>query len=418
MSGGDRIAWFDVSAGASGDMTLGALVGAGAPLAVLQAAVDAIGVEPVRLIASQVRRAGLAATRVDVQVARSDQHRSWPDVRSLLEAADLDEPVRRQALDVFARLAGAEAEAHGTTDDEVHFHEVGALDSIADVVGAAAGLHSLGITTAVASAVTVGGGSVRTAHGLLPVPVPAVLALLRDAGAPVQSGPLEHEACTPTGAALLASVVTSWGSMPAMTVVATGTGAGGRDDDTVPNVLRLVVGERAGSAGDVPPEGALVLEANVDDLDPRLWPGVLSALLAAGASDAWLTPILMKKGRPAHTLSVLTSSDRAEAVRDVVFRESSTIGVRSHAVDKHALDREMRTVDVRGQAVRVKVARLAGEVVNAAPEYEDVVAAAAALGAPVKSVLAEAVAAAHSGHTGRAGHTGHAGHTGPAGQAG
>jgi pyridinium-3,5-bisthiocarboxylic acid mononucleotide nickel chelatase len=403
VTAGDRIAWFDASAGVSGDMALGALVGAGAPLDVLQAAVDAVNVEPVRLVVSQVRRAGLAATRVDVQAAPSDQHRSWPDVRSLLEAADLDDAVRRQALDVFARLARAEAEAHGTSADEVHFHEIGALDSIADVVGAAAGLHALDISAAAASAVTVGSGSVRTAHGLLPVPVPAVLALLRDAGAPVQSGPVEHEACTPTGAALLATVVTSWGPMPAMTVAASGTGAGGRDDERVPNVLRVVVGERTGSAVDVPPDAALVLEANVDDLDPRLWPGVLTALIAAGASDAWLTPILMKKGRPAHTLSVLTTADRAEAVRDVVFRESSTIGVRSHPVGKHALDRELRTVDVRGQAVRVKVARLAGEVVNASPEYDDVVAAAAALGAPVKSVLAEAVAAAHSGHAGHAG---------------
>jgi uncharacterized protein (TIGR00299 family) protein len=397
---GDRVAWFDASAGVSGDMALGALVGAGAPLGVLQEAVDAVGVEPVRLVASQVRRAGLAATRVDVQVAASDQHRSWGDVRALLEAAHLHEAVRRRALDVFARLAGAEAEAHGTSDDDVHFHEVGALDSIADVVGAAAGLHALGVTTATASAVTVGSGSVRTAHGLLPVPVPAVLALLRDAGAPVRSGELEHEACTPTGAALLASAVTSWGAIPAMTVVATGTGAGGRDDERVPNVLRLVVGERTRSADGVPAGGAIVLEANVDDLDPRLWPGVLSSLLAAGAADAWLTPILMKKGRPAHTLSVLTSADRADAVREVVFRESSTIGVRSHPVGKHALDRELRTVDVRGQAVRVKVARLAGDVVNASPEYEDVVAAAAALGAPVKTVLAEAVAAAHAAHTG------------------
>ena len=406
MTAGDRIAWFDASAGVSGDMALGALVGAGAPLEVLQAAVDAIGVEPVRLVASQVRRAGLAATRVDVQVAPSEVHRSWPDVRSLLEAAHLDDAVRRTALDVFARLAGAEAEAHGTTADDVHFHEVGALDSIADVVGAAAGLHALGIATAAASPITVGSGSVRTAHGLLPVPVPAVLALLRDAGAPVQSGSLEHEACTPTGAALLASVVTAWGPMPAMTVAATGTGAGGRDDERVPNVLRLVVGERTGPAGDVPAGDALVLEANVDDLDPRLWPGVLSALLAAGAADAWLTPILMKKGRPAHTLSVLVSADRAEAVRDVVFRESSTIGVRSHPVEKHALDRELRTVDVRGRSVRVKVARLAGEVVNASPEYEDVVAAAAALGAPVKTVLAEAVAAAHAGSGDDAGRAG------------
>jgi len=230
-----------------------------------------------------------------------------------------------------------------------------------------------------------------------PVPVPAVVALLREAGAPVRGGALEHEACTPTGAALLGSVVSSWGPLPAMTVDAVGTGAGGRDDEQVPNVLRVLVGTAEEAAPDVatPLDQAVVLEANVDDLDPRLWPGVLSALLAAGASDAWLTPILMKKGRPAHTLSVLTSPERLADVRSVVYAESSTIGMRVHRVGKDALEREVVEVVVRGRTVRVKLARSGGEVVNAAPEYDDVVAAAAALGAPVKAVLAESVAAAH-----------------------
>ncbi len=201
------------------------------------------------------------------------------------------------------------------------------------------------------------------------------------------------ETCTPTGAALLASTAGSRGPLPPMRVTATGVGAGGRDPDEVPNVLRVVLGERA-SASSAALEQALVLEANVDDLDPRLWPGVLSALLAAGAADAWLTPILMKKGRPAHTLSVLTAPEHAEAVRRVVFHESSTIGLREHPVGKRALDRETRTVSVGGADVRVKVALLDGEVVNVSPEYEDVAAAAATLGRSVKAVLAAAVAAA------------------------
>jgi uncharacterized protein (DUF111 family) len=241
--------------------------------------------------------------------------------------------------------------------------------------------------------VTLGRGEVRTAHGVLPVPVPATLAVLAEVGAPVAGGDVDGEACTPTGAALLASAVTTWGPLPAMRVHTTGSGAGDRDPAGRANVLRVVVGEPvdAGATKD-----ALVLEANVDDLDPRVWPSVLSSLLAAGASDAWLTPILMKKGRPAHTVSALVPAGAVDAVRRVLFTESSTIGVRSHPVAKEALDRESRTVDVEGCPVRVKVARLAGVVVNVSPEYDDVAAAAAALGRPVKAVLAATTAAAHA----------------------
>lgn len=388
------LAWFDCAAGASGDMFLGALVDAGAELSVMQAAVDAIDVEHVRLSVREVTRAGLAATQVEVRAPRSDVVRTWGNIRGLLEQADLDEPVRVRALDVFARLARAEAAAHRVRPEHVHFHEVGALDAIADVVGSCAGLHALGVSSARASRVSVGSGMVRGDHGLLPVPAPAVLSLLSEADAPVHAGPVAREMCTPTGAALLAATVQSWGDLPSMRVSATGTGAGGRDHDEIPNVLRIVLGEavREDSHG----EGAWVLEANVDDLDPRLWPGVLAALLAAGASDAWLTPILMKKGRPAHTLSVLTAPAHLDAVRRVVFRESSSIGLREHHVGKHALNREMRTVTVDGVDICVKVATLDGEVVNVVPEYDDVAAAAIQLGRPVKAVLAAAVAAAHA----------------------
>jgi pyridinium-3,5-bisthiocarboxylic acid mononucleotide nickel chelatase len=388
------VAWVDASAGASGDMLLGALVGAGADLAVLQAAVDALGTEPVRLTAGPVTRAGLAATRVDVEVADSDVHRTWPDIRALIGAAGLADGVRDRALDVFARLARAEATAHGIDADQVHFHEVGALDSLAEVVGVCAALHDLAVTELHCTPVALGQGSVRTEHGLLPVPGPAVLAVLAEAGAPVGSGGVDGEACTPTGAALLAATVTAWGGLPDLRVTAAGSGAGARDPHGRPNVLRVVLGEPVGAA--LESDQAVVLEANVDDLDPRVWPGVLSALLAAGASDAWLTPILMKKGRPAHTLSALVPPHAVQAVRRVVFAESSTIGVREHRVAKQALRREPRTVEVGGATIRVKVARLDGAVVNVSVEYDDVAAAAAALGRPVKAVLAAAEAAAQA----------------------
>jgi len=395
------LAWFGCEAGASGDMFLGALVDAGAPLDVMQSAVDAVGVEHVALRAREVTRAGLAAIQVEVRAPRSDVVRTWGNIRGLLETADLDDAVRGRALDVFARLARAEAVAHRVSPEQVHFHEVGALDAIADVVGSCAGLHALGVQRADASAVAVGSGMVRSEHGLLPVPAPAVLSVLAEADAPIHAGPVAREMCTPTGAALLAATVTRWGGLPPMRVRASGSGAGVRDHDEVPNVLRLVLGEPAELEADDHwrADQEIVLESNVDDLDPRLWPSVLAALFKAGASDAWLTPILMKKGRPAHTLSVLTTPEHADAVRRVVFTESSTIGLREHPVAKRALVREMRTVTVDGVDIAVKVALIDGEVANVAPEYDDVAAAAARLGRPVKAVLAAAVAAAHAAPT-------------------
>jgi uncharacterized protein (TIGR00299 family) protein len=375
---GPTTVWVDASSGASGDMLLGALVGAGVPVEVLRAAVDTVSPEPVALRVERVTRHGFAATRVHVEVADSVHHRTWRDVRALLEQGGQETAHR-----VFERLAVAEGAVHGHDPDDVHFHEVGALDAIADVVGVCAGFAHLGATEVVVSPVAVGSGSVRTAHGPLPVPPPAVAELLR--GVPSYAGPGTGELCTPTGAALLTTLATSYGGQPAMTTGQVGVGAGGRDPESHANVLRLLVGAATGGAA----ERLHVLETNVDDLDPRVWPEVLAALLAAGARDAWLTPILMKKGRPAHTLHALVDADRAEAVRAVVFRETTTIGVRSHLVDRTALPRETTTVAVGGEEVRVKVTGS-----TAQPEYDDVVRAAHALDRPVREVLAEATAAA------------------------
>ena len=388
--------WVDASAGASGDMLLGALLAAGVPVTVLQAAVDAVAPEPVTLRAEAVRRGALAATRCHVDVTDPARHRTWRDVRTLLEDADLDDAVRSLASRAFERLATAEATVHGTTPEEVHFHEVGALDAIADVTGVAAGFVHLGATAVTVSPVAVGSGSVATAHGTLPVPPPAVAELLR--GVPSYAGAATMETCTPTGAALLTTLATAYGPQPAMSVDAIGLGAGGRDPAGHPNVLRLFVGggldasARRSSTGEAP----LLLECNVDDLDPRVWPAVIAALLEAGASDAWLTPILMKKGRPAHTLSALVDTGRAPAVRAAIFRQTSTIGLREQPLAKHALEREIVAVDVAGQSVAVKLARHDGAVVNAQPEYDDVARAAAELDRPVADVLAEAVARARA----------------------
>jgi uncharacterized protein (TIGR00299 family) protein len=391
------VAWFDCSSGVSGDMVLGALLDAGARLEVVQAAVDAVAPEPVLLRTEQVSRAGLRATKVHVECEDSTTRRTWRDIQTLLEqAAGLDETVRVRALAVFAALATAEGKVHGVPADEVHFHEVGALDAIADIVGACAALVALGIVSFSAGPVALGRGEVRAAHGTLPVPVPAVVELLR--GAPVRGGDVDGELATPTGAALLGTLCDGWSPTPDLAVLTgQGVGAGSRDVPGRPNVLRVLVGQGIVSTDVVPATpAALLLETNVDDLDPRLWPAVLTQLLHAGASDAWLTPILMKKGRPAHTLSVLVTADRAVGVRRIVFTETTALGMREQHVAKTALARETYTVDVSGHSVRIKVGLLDGAVVNAQPEYEDVVAAAAASGRPAKAVLAEAVAAAHA----------------------
>ncbi len=385
------IGWLDTTSGASGDMLLGALIDAGASETEIAAAISAVAPEPIQLRTEHVHRAGLAARHAHIETADSNTPRSISDVDDLLRAASLDEAVKQHASAVFRLLADAEARVHGVTADAIHFHEVGALDAIADVVGVCAGFEALALDELHCGPIAVGSGSVSAAHGRLSVPVPAVVELLR--GVATYAGPLTAEMCTPTGAALLRHWVTSWGSQPLMSVERVGTGAGSRDFAEQPNVLRLLSGTGGTGGGTGVGGRALVLETNVDDLDPRMWPTVLQRLLSAGASDAWLTAILMKKGRPAHTLAVLTTVEAAESVRAAIFSETSAIGLRETTVGKLACDRTFSNVDIGGHPVSVKVASAGGRVVNVQPEYDDVAAAAVALGRPVKQVLAEAVAA-------------------------
>jgi hypothetical protein len=387
------IGWLDLSAGASGDMLLGALVDAGVPLEVVTDAVATLPVERVLITAEPDARHGLGGTRVHVHAPESGVHRTWADVRGILADADLTGAVRARALDVFERLAVAEGRVHRVAPDDVHFHEVGALDALADVVGVVAGFAHLGLDRLVASPVSLGSGSARGAHGAIPVPGPAVLELL--AGAPVTGGPVAAEMCTPTGAALVASLADGFGVLPPMRVQRVGVGVGGRDPAEVPNVVRLVLGEPADAPGTA---GPVVLETNVDDLDPRLWPAVLEALFAAGASDAWLTPILMKKGRAAHTLSVLCRAEVVAEVQAAVFASTSTLGLRVVPVGKVELERISTSVEVLGGRVGVKVAVSAGRVANVSVEYEDVAALARETGVPVKEALRAATAAAETAY--------------------
>lgn len=379
--------------GVSGDMLLGALLDAGASLERVRAAIAAVAPEAVRIEVEPVRRAGLAALKAHVRVQESHHHRGWRDVRDLLETAgpELSDGARKRALDVFRLLARAESVAHGIEMDQVHFHEVGALDAIADIVGVCAALEDLGITEVHAETVAVGSGTVQTQHGLLPVPAPAVVQLFAGTAAVLERGPVARELCTPTGAALLVAHVRTWGPPPPARVLRAGAGAGSADHPQAPNVVRVLLLEpqrRSQPAGR--DDGQVVVSANVDDLDPRVWPHVVERLLESGADDAWLTPILMKKGRPAHQVSALCPPEAAEAVRRCLLTETSTIGVRSTGVEKRALNRTETTVVVDDLPIRVKQAWLDGELVNQQPEYDDALVVAKATGRPVRRVLDDA----------------------------
>jgi len=391
MTAGAARLWVDASAGIAGDMLLGALLDAGASLDAVRSAVAAVVPGEVVVRTSAVTRAGLRALKVDVEsTGDGHPHRSWARIRALLGSADLPTAIRDPALAVFARLAEAEGRVHGIPADDVHFHEVGSWDAIADIVGVCAALADLGVDRVTASPVAVGSGRTRAAHGDLPVPVPAVLELAR--GWQVLAGG-EGELATPTGMALLRTLADTCGPIPPMEIAAVGIGAGGRDTGGRANVVRAVVG--AAAVADAPTASDMwVLETNVDDLDPRLWPTVLAALLAAGAPDAWLVPILMKKGRPAHTLCVLAHYGDREALRDRVFALTSTLGVRETPVSRTALQRDWRAVTVPGGEVRIKVGLRAGRIATTTAEFEDAAALARTRGVPVRRVLDEAAAAA------------------------
>ncbi len=388
------VAWVDASAGVAGDMLLAALLDAGASISAVQASVDALLPGAIRLQRSTVHRAGMRATRIDVELLDQDPPaRNWLSIREQIHsAANLPEPVRQMAHRVFEALAAAEARVHGVSTGQVHFHEVGALDSIADVVGVCAALHDLNVQHLQVGVIAVGSGTVSTQHGQLPVPVPAVLELLR--GWPATAGGT-GELATPTGVALVTALGQPQSSLPPGVIMATGIGAGTRDIPDRPNVVRVVLLQPLPAADPAATETeAVVLEANVDDLDPRLWPGVIAALLDGGADDAWLTPITMKKGRPAHTLRVLCAPSHREAIASLIFSHTSTIGLRWHPVGKSALERTWVRVTVNDHPVAIKVAHREGRITSATAEFRDVQAVAAATGLPERVVLSRSTAAA------------------------
>jgi uncharacterized protein (TIGR00299 family) protein len=375
-----RVLYIDCIGGVAGDMLLGALLDAGADIGAVREGLARLGVDDLTLETEPAVRHGIAATRAVVSGADAQPHRTWRTIR------ELDMPALAQ--EAFRRLAIAEGRIHGIDPEDVHFHEVGAIDAIGEVCGVALAVESLGIDRAVCSPLPAGRGFVDAAHGRLPLPAPATLELLK--GAPLFGVEIEMELVTPTGAALVAALAAEFGPLPKLTLEGTGYGAGSRDLEAVPNVVRAIVGAGAARAARVS-----LIEANLDDLLPELAPDAAAACVAAGALDVWTAPAQMKRGRPGFVISALARPQDERAVAEAMLRETSTLGVRIAQLDRIELDRESATVEVAGEPVRVKIGKLDGKIVNLAPEHADCERAARILGEPVKTVWARALAAAH-----------------------
>jgi len=389
-----RIAYFDCFSGVSGDMCLGALVSAGWPAAEAEALPARLKLEHVTVHARPVRRGPFAATKVDVEVAEEKQpHRHLHHVAAIIDGSDFPLVVKERAHAVFRRLAEAEAEVHGSTVEKVHFHEVGAADALVDVVGAVAGLHALGVERVFASPLPLGGGWVMSQHGKIPVPAPATAYLLR--GAPVAPSSIEAELVTPTGAALLMTLVQDWSPPPPYRLTQVGTGAGTREFAEQPNVLRLLLGEAEALAH--ARRRVAVLETSVDDENPQFVAALVPRLLEAGALDAMWIPAVMKKGRPGTMLVVVAEPGHAEKLAALMMRETTTLGVRVRIEERFELDRRIVEVATAFGPVRIKVARLPEGGERPVPEFESVREVAERSGRPLREVTQAAIEAWSAG---------------------
>jgi len=381
------IAYLDLPSGISGDMMLGCLIDCGWPVERLRRTIERLrlGTDQWAVRVEPVLKGALRAMQVTVLVEEGREQRGLADVRGIIEAGDLPSQVKERAAAVFTRLANAEAKVHGTTPEQIHFHEVGALDAIVDIVGSVAGLHELGVERLYASAVPLGEGWAQTQHGQVPLPAPATLELLAGVQAPTRPAPGLGELVTPTGAALLAEVATF--EQPAMNLHRIGMGAGQRDTPW-PNVARMWFGQEQ-------THGALVqIETNIDDMNPQFYSAVCAKLFEAGALDVWLAPIQMKKGRPGVMLSVLAPTSAEVATADLLLRETTTLGVRVHLLHhRHEAAREFATVNTAWGPVQCKIKRLGREPIGATPEYDDCLRLAEAAGVPLRVVYDQAAAA-------------------------
>ena len=385
-----RVLYFDCFSGISGDMALGALLDAGLPLEDLKAALGSLALGDVRVDAKKVMRTGLSATKFIVEgpaaAPNHHPHRHLAGIYKLIDASALSADGRDRAKQMFQRLGEAEAAIHQMPLEKVHLHEVGALDSIIDIVGIVFAMEWASADRVVCSPLNVGGGMVDSAHGRFPVPAPATVALLGEA--PVYSGAVQKELVTPTGALIAMSYASSFGPMPPMSIERVGYGAGDRDDPTTPNVLRVLIGRAADSAST---ERVCVIECEIDDMNPQIFGLAMDRLYAAGALEVFYVAVQMKKNRPGTLLTVVARPEERSRMTEVIFRETTTIGLRYSHVDRECLEREIVPVETPLGTVRFKVASRGGDVFNAVPEFEDCAKLAAAHNLPVKEVQALAV---------------------------
>ncbi len=403
-----KVLYFDCFSGASGDMIVGALIDAGVPLEEIRGALGSLSIDRDAVWTERVQRGGIGATKFQVRgedagegghhhhhhahggavAMETHVHRTLPEIDALIDRSRLSAAGKDRAKALFARLGEVEGTIHGTPAEQVHLHEVGSLDSIVDIVSTVHALELLAPDRIVASALNVGSGTIRSSHGLYPVPAPATVRLLE--GVPVYSGTQRAEMVTPTGALLITSYATEFGGIPPMKISTIGYGAGARSFEDTPNVLRVLIGE-ADTAS--PSHSVVVIEAEIDDMNPQIFGVVMDKLLAAGALDVFYTPVQMKKNRPGTLLSVIAPPAVREKLTSTIFRETTTIGVRYREMTRECLDRETQTVTTAFGPVRVKVARRNGEILNAAPEFEDCVRLAETSGRSVKDIQAAATKA-------------------------
>ncbi len=386
-----RIAYFDCSSGISGDMILGALVDLGVRLADLRKGLGTLGLEGYRIQSRTVKRGMICGTKVDVRTVASRKgspspSRSFTDIRKMIQGSGLSPRVRSHAVAIFKAIAEAEARVHRTTIEKIHFHEVGAVDSIVDVVGGVLGLELLQVDRVYASPVNVGEGVVECQHGTLPVPAPATLRLLE--GMPCYSSGVRKELATPTGAGFLRHYAEGFSSLPAMEILGAGYGAGTHEIHPAPNLLRIILGQTVGKGAEDP---VVVVETNIDDMNPEFYDHVMESLFDAGAVDVYFTPVIMKKSRPAVQISVIAPVSRKEALAETLLRETSTFGVRFYEAGRRTLKREFKSLKTPLGTLKVKVGSLNGQVFQVAPEYEDCKKIARQKKRPLKQVYEEAL---------------------------
>jgi len=381
-----KIAYFDCFSGISGDMILGALADLGNDFSFIKKELKKLDLKGYSLSHKKVKRGVIETTRVDVKVTeKSSSKRNLKSIISIIKNSGLAEKIKNDSIKIFRRLAEAEATVHGTTINKVHFHEVGAIDSIVDIVGSVIGIHHLNISKIVSSSINIGSGFVKCDHGTLPVPAPAVVEILR--GVPCFSSGTRQELTTPTGAAVIATLANEFGSLPELKTDRVGYGAGGKNLKEMPNALRIILGELS-IANELKKE-IFVLETNIDDMNPEFYDVVMEKLFQAGAVDVFLTPIIMKKNRPATKLSVLTQQQNVEMLANEVLKNTTSFGIRFYPVERVMLEREFQEIETVLGKVKVKIGKRDGEICHISPEYEHCKKISREQGIPIKKVYEE-----------------------------